>query len=140
MLLLLSMLACGDKSTDTSSTDTTDTSVEDTSDTEETVTEDTQEEAANAESLQVGDIVITEIMKNPCGVTGSEIAVNGQGEEYLSSAALNLKSQTKKEGLNYNASDAEINLNGLIYMNWTMGMVILKKRLLGHRGCCGCCW
>ena len=73
MLLLLSILACGDKSSDTSSTDPTDTSVEDTSETEETDTEDTQEELSNAESLQVGDIVITEIMKIH-GVTGSEIA------------------------------------------------------------------
>ena len=96
MLLLLSILACGDKSSDTSSTDPTDTSVEDTLDTEETDTEDTQEESASAESLQVGDIVITEIMKNPCGVTGSEIAVNGQGKSTYQLVVQILKLQMKK--------------------------------------------
>ena len=116
MLLLLSILACGDKSSDTSSTDPTDTSVEDTSETEETDTEDTQEESSNAESLQVGDIVITEIMKNPCGVTGSEVAVNGQGEEYLSISCTDPQiADEEGEWFEvYNASGAEINLNGLM--------------------------
>ena len=81
MLLLLSMLACGEKSSDTSTTDSTsDTSVEDTEQTDTSI-QDTQEESASAETLH--DIVITEY-ENPCGVTGSGIAVNGQGEEYLS--------------------------------------------------------
>ena len=119
MLLLLSILACGDKTSDTSTTDpSVDTSVEDTedTDTDTTDTEDTQEESASAESLQVGDIVITEIMKNPCGVTGSEVAVNGQGDEYLSISCTEPQI-TDEEGEwfeVYNASSEEINLNGLM--------------------------
>ena len=117
MLLLLSMLACGDKSSDTSTTDSTsDTSVEDTEQTDTSDTEDTQEESASAETLQVGDIVITEIMKNPCGVTGSEIAVNGQGEEYLSISCTEPQiADEEGEWFEvYNASANEINLNGLM--------------------------
>ena len=117
MLLLLFMLACGDKSSDTSTTDSTsDTSVEDTEQTDTSDTEDTQEQSASAESLQVGDIVITEIMKNPCGVTGSEIAVNGQGEEYLSISCTEPQiADEEGEWFEvYNASANEINLNGLM--------------------------
>ena len=76
MLLLISFLACGDKESDTSSTDTIDTTDTSVDDTDITDTNDTEEDSTNAESLQVGDIVISEIMKNPCGVTGSEIAVS----------------------------------------------------------------
>ena len=119
MLLLLSMLACGDKSSDTSATDvTSDTSAEDTeqTDTATSDTEDTQEDSASAETLEVGDIVITEIMKNPCGVTGSEIAVNGQGEEYLSISCTEPQiADEEGEWFEvFNASANEINLNGLM--------------------------
>lgn len=119
MLLLLSMFACGDKSSDTSATDvTSDTSTENTegTDTESSDTDETQEDSANAESLQVGDVVITEIMKNPCGVTGSETAVNGQGEEYLSISCTEPQiADEQGEWFEvYNASAGEINLNGLM--------------------------
>ena len=119
MLLLLSMLACGDKTSDTSTTDpSVDTSVEDTedTDTDTTDTEDTQEDSTSAESLQVGDIVITEIMKNPCGVTGYEDLLDDQGEPYLSISCTDPQIvDAEGEWFEvYNASSGEINLNGLM--------------------------
>ena len=60
MLLLISFLACGDKESDTSSTDTTDTTDTSVDDTDGTDTNDTAEDSTNAESLKVGDIVISE--------------------------------------------------------------------------------
>lgn len=120
MLLFLSMLACGEKDiTDTSvaepsgepSTEETDT--EDTSDTEQT---DTQEDLDDAESIRIGDIVITEIMKNPCGVTGMGPELDGNGNEYLKIECTDpqIADDAGEWFEVYNASARDINLNGLM--------------------------
>lgn len=114
MLMMLAMLACGEKSTEDTSVvgepSTEDTNTEDTN-TEDTNTEetDTQEEASGADALNVGDLVITEIMKNPCGLAGD---LDGDG--YVDCADPGVPDETGEWFEVHNASGAEINLNGLL--------------------------
>ncbi len=118
MLFMLAMLACGEKDTDTSTVEPSaepsgEPSTEDTSTTD---TNDTQEDASGADALAVGDLVITEIMKNPCGVTGMSTEVNGAGEEYLAieCTATQIEDENGEWFEVMNASGMEINLKGLM--------------------------
>lgn len=117
MLLFLSMLACGEKSTtDTSAVEPSgEPSTEETG-TEETDTQDTQETTDDAESIRVGDLVITEIMKNPCGVTGMSTEVNGNGDEYLKIDCTDpqIADEAGEWFEVYNAGAGDLNLNGLM--------------------------
>ena len=114
MLMMLAMLACGEKSTEDTSVvgepSTEDTSVEDTN-TEDTNTEetDTQEETSGADAINVGDLVITEIMKNPCGLAGDL-----DGDVYVDCADPGVPDETGEWFEVHNASGAEVNLNGLL--------------------------
>ncbi len=121
MLFMLAMLACGEKETDTATVEPAvepsgEPSSEDTSDTDTTDTNDTEEASSGADALAVGDLVITEIMKNPCGVTGMETQINGAGEEYLAISCTD--PQIADENGEWfevmNASGMEINLKGLM--------------------------
>lgn len=73
LLFALSLIACGEKETDTDDTGVTDTAADtEETDTDETDTEETDtEDTSTGEGLQglgEGDLYINEIMKNPCGL------------------------------------------------------------------------
>ena len=106
MLWLMAFLACGDKSMDTSVVEPgSEPATEDTQ-TEDTQTDDTQTEVSGADALSVGDIVITEIMKNPCVLGGD---LDGDGiEDCTVDDAVGEWFEV------LNTTSAEINLKGLM--------------------------
>jgi hypothetical protein len=109
-LVLFLILACGDKETEDTAQTTgdIDSSSDSGSDTDsDTDTEDNSEDAI--EALSEGDLIITEIMKNPCGLIG-EPADNGSQD----CIDPQISDEAGEWFEIYNMSGVEINLNGLM--------------------------